>query len=93
MDNTPTRSSGEDDPLRTEIWEPLGKERLVGRNLAYPKNFVVHLAHKGVDMDHSEEGNKHPKSEKENTSSCPFDTSAHKGVQKEEHCHVDSFLP
>jgi hypothetical protein len=32
-DNTPTRSSGEDDPLRTEIREPSGKERSVGVSL------------------------------------------------------------
>jgi hypothetical protein len=37
-----TRISSEDELLQTK-----------GRELTYPKNFVVHLAHKGVDTDHS----------------------------------------
>jgi hypothetical protein len=91
-DNTPTCSSGEDDPLRTEIREPSGEERSVDQSFAYPKNSVVHLAHKGVDMDHSEEGNKHPESGKDNTLSRLFDTSTLKEGREEEHRHADSFL-
>jgi hypothetical protein len=39
------RSSGEDDPLWTEVQEPLGEERSIGRDFSYLKNSVVHLAH------------------------------------------------
>jgi hypothetical protein len=45
MDNAPARSLGEDDPLRTEVQEPSGEERSVGRGFSYLKNSVVHLAH------------------------------------------------
>jgi hypothetical protein len=44
-DSAPACSSGEDDPMRTEVQEPSGEERSVGRGFSYPKNSVVHLAH------------------------------------------------
>jgi hypothetical protein len=74
--------SREDDPLQIE-----------GQELACPKNSAVHLAHKGVDTDHSKEGSKRPESGDENTTSHLFDTFAFKGGQKEEHHRADSFLP
>jgi hypothetical protein len=92
-DSTPTHNSEEDGPWRTEIREPLGEERSVGRSFAYLKNSVVHLAHKGVDIDHSGEGNKHHESGKENTSSHLSDTSVLKGGKEEEHHRTGSFLP
>jgi hypothetical protein len=45
-DSAPARRSGKDNPFRTEIREPSGEERPVGRGSAYPKNSVVHLATK-----------------------------------------------
>jgi hypothetical protein len=77
-----TRISREDDPLQNE-----------GRELAYLKNFTVHLAHKGVDMDHSKEGTKRPESGDENAQSHLFDAFAFKGRQKEERHRADSCLP
>ena len=44
-------------------------------------------------MDHSEEGNKHPESGKENMSSHLSYTSTLKEGWLEEHCRADSFLP
>jgi hypothetical protein len=64
-----------------------------GKENAYLKNSVVHLAHKGVDTDHSKEGSKHPESGDENTLSHLSDTFALKGGRKEERHHADSFLP
>jgi hypothetical protein len=73
---------GEDDPSQTK-----------GRELAYPKNSAVHLAHKGVDTDHSKERSKRPELGDENMLSHPSDTSAFKGGRKEERHHAGSFLP
>jgi hypothetical protein len=73
MGNTTTRISSKEDLMQTEGWE-----------LAYPKNSVVHFAHKGVDMDYPKEGNECPGSEEENTPSHLFDASALKGGRKEE---------
>jgi hypothetical protein len=87
------RNSGEDDPSQTKDREPSGEERSNGQGLSYPKNSIVHLAHKGVDTDHSEEGIKRPKSGDENTPSHLSDTSALKGGRKEEHRRAGSFLP
>jgi hypothetical protein len=77
-----TRISREDDPLQNE-----------GRELAYPKNSAVHLAHKGVDTDHSKEGTKRPELVDENARSHLSDAFAFKGRQKEERHRADSFLP
>jgi hypothetical protein len=57
------------------------------------KNSAVHLAHKGVDTDHSKEGSKHPESGDDNTPSHLSDAFALKGGQKEERHHAGSFLP
>jgi hypothetical protein len=67
----PPASRGKVTPLQTE-----------GRKLAYPKDSAVHLAHKGVDTDHSKEGSKHPESRDENTSSHLSDAFALKGGRK-----------
>jgi hypothetical protein len=93
VDSTIAHSSGEDDPTWTKVREPSGEERSTGQSLAYPKNSVVHLAHKGVDTDHSEEGNKRPELGAENTTRHLSDTSALKGGWEEKHHHTDSFLP
>jgi hypothetical protein len=77
-----THTPREDDPLQTE-----------GRELAYPKNSIVHLAHIGVDTDHSKEGSKHPESGDKNTSSHLSDAFALKGGRKEEHHRAGSFPP
>jgi hypothetical protein len=90
---TTVRNSGEDDPSQTKDREPSGGERSTGRGPAYPKNSVVHLADKGVDTNHSEEGNKHSESGDENTSNHLSDTSALKGGREEEHHRAGSFLP
>jgi hypothetical protein len=78
-------ASGERPP-----YDPL---QIEGRELTYQKNSAVHLAHKGVDMDHSKEGSKRPESGDENTSSHLSDAFALKGGQKEKRYHAGSFLP
>jgi hypothetical protein len=89
----PAHSSGEDGPLQAGTQDPSGEGRPLSQGFTNPKNSVVHLAHYGVDADHSEEGSKHPMSGKENTPIHPSDTSALKGGWEEEHSHASSFLP
>jgi hypothetical protein len=93
MDSATAHSSGEDDPSRTKAQDPSREKRSTSRGFAYPKNSAVHLDHKGVDTNHSEEESKRPESEDENMSSHLFDTSALKGGREEEHHRVSSFLP
>ena len=71
MGGATTRISREDDLLQTK-----------GRELAYPKNSIVHLIHKGVDTDHLKEGSKRPESGDENTPSHLSDAFALKGGWK-----------
>jgi hypothetical protein len=91
--NATTHNSREDDPSQTNDREPSGEERSIGHSLAYPKNSIVHLAHKGVDIDHSEEGNKRLESGDENTPNHLSNTPALKGGREEEHRRAGSFLP
>ena len=82
MGGTAARIPSEDDLLQTK-----------NRELTYPKNSAVHLAHKGVDTDHSKEGSKCPKLGDENMPSHLSGTFALKGGRKEKRRHASSFLP
>jgi hypothetical protein len=76
--------------LSTEIpREAEAKQRVVPPTV----NSAVHLAHKGVDTDHSKERSKRPESRDENTPSHLSDTFALKGGQKEEHHRASSLYP
>jgi hypothetical protein len=82
MGGVATRISSEDDLLQSQ-----------GRELTYPKKSDVHLAHKGVNTNHSKQGSKCPKSGDESAPRHLSGTFALKGGRKEERHHASSFLP
>jgi hypothetical protein len=81
-DSTASCASSEDYLLQAKNWE-----------FTCSKNSVVHLAHKGGDMNYKKERGKHPENRDRTSPSYLSGAFALKGGRKETYHHNNSFLP